>query len=278
MVALPAPRDEVDGSSGGSRRGVPLSYAELITGWMASLGSQHTRRSYQRDFTGWMSWLALSGTDLLHVRRTHVEAWSATLTGAASSRAHKLSVVSSFYAYALAQGAVEVNPLALMPRPQVSRRSSTTPGLTPYQARYLLGHAAKDSPRTHALVVLVLVAGLRISEALSARLSDVHPTSTAVVLEVSRQGGARIQVLLTADVAAALESYLGQPLIGTAVAGWDDQAGPWLFSTANGHQWSSSEAYRTIRQVARKAGIPGPITPQLLRMTHDSLAGKHGMA
>lgn len=59
-------------------------------------------------------------------------------------------------------------------RPEVDPDASTTLGLSAEQARALLAAAAEHSPRMLALVALLLVEGLRISEALGLDVDDVQ--------------------------------------------------------------------------------------------------------
>lgn len=255
-----------------------LPHAELIGGWLASLTSENTRRAYRRDLAGWLSWLSVAGIDLLQARRVHLDTWRATLRGAESTRARKLSAVSSFYAYALARDAVPGNPVAAVKRPRVNLHDSTTQGLTEAEARALLHAAVKHSPRANALIRLLLTTGIRVSEALCARRSAIKHASGAHVLEVTRKGGTRGRVTITPGVAKALETYLGESIDVAAVAQRGDDEDPFLFTTTTGHQWAQSEAYRTVRQAAERAGIPGRISPHSLRHTYATLALDNGVA
>lgn len=255
-----------------------LPHAVLIAGWLASLGTEQTRRAYRRDLAGWLSWLQASGIDLLQARRVHVDTWRTTLTGAPATRARKLSGVSSFYAYALIEGAMDANPVSSVRRPRTTTADSPTRGLTAQEARCLLAAAETHSRRSHALVYLLLTTGIRISEALGARRCDIIHVPGALVLQITRKGGTRGRVTLTPAVAATLETYLGESLDGTSLARRGDATDPWLFTTATGKSWAPSEAYRTIASLAQCAGIPGRISPHSLRHAYATLALDHGAA
>lgn len=255
-----------------------LPHAALIGGWLASLTSENTRRAYRRDLANWLSWLTLSDIDLLDARRVHVDTYRATLAGAGSTQARKLSAVSSFYSYALSQDAVPGNPVAAVRRPSVNVHDSATQGLSESEARSLLAAAHADGPRSYAFVYLVLTTGIRVSEALSARRSSVKHAPGALVLEVTRKGGKRGRVTITPGVAEALETYLGESIGGAALVRQEDNNDQFLFTTATGHQWVQSEAYRTIRRLAGKAGIPGRISPHSLRHAYATIALDNGAA
>ncbi|GGG71197.1 hypothetical protein GCM10011374_39830 [Kocuria dechangensis] len=89
------------------------------------------------------------------------------------------------------------------------------------------------------------------------------------MLEVTRRGGTRARVPITAGAAAVLEAYLGHRIGKDAEISHDDRP---LFITATGKAWDPSQAFRTIRQLATDAGIPERITPQTLRDTCIALA------
>ncbi|GGG69049.1 hypothetical protein GCM10011374_36850 [Kocuria dechangensis] len=149
------PRPRPDASS--PRPVVPRPHAHLVAGWLDSLASTHTRRTYRYALTAWTSWLQASQVDVLSARPTDVDVWRTTLTGAPATRAHKLSGMSSFCAYAVSQGALETNPFSMsrqsdpsltVRRPKVIVDAPTAQGPTAIQARYLLGHAKKHGARS----------------------------------------------------------------------------------------------------------------------------------
>ena len=51
-----------------------------------------------------------------------------------------------------------------------------------------------------------------------------------------------------------------------------------LFTTGTGNAWNRSEAFRTIRRLALKAGIEGRISPHSLRHTFATIALDNGVA
>ena len=249
----------------------PRSQKQLVKRWLGSLDSAHTRRTYRYAWNAWVSWLYASGTDLLGARRTDVDAWRLALTGAPATRAHKLSGVSSFYAYAVSQGALEINPFTRVRQARTTPSAPTRQSLTTIQVRYLLAHAKNHSPRAHALVHLLLTTGLRVSEALAIRYSDFAHITGTLELEVTHGAGTQTRVPITAEAVVALEAYLGHHLDGGARTSHADHP---LFTTATGKPWDPTDAYRTLRRIAMAAGIPGRISPQLLRHTHAALASE----
>ena len=108
----------------------------------------------------------------------------------------------------------------------------------------LIRAAETDSPRSLALVLLLGLNGLRISEVLGADVKDLGTERGHTVLYVTRKGGKRSTVPLAPRTAEAVQDYVGAR-----------EDGP-LFVTATGNRWHRSEAWRTLRRLARVA-IPG---------------------
>jgi len=110
----------------------------------------------------------------LAARRHHVDAWIRHLTtqsqprtgrpASAATVARRLSGVARFYDYAIHDAEViSYSPVANVRRPSVSDESSTT-GLSADELRRLLTTATSHSPRMGALVGLLVLNGLRMSD------------------------------------------------------------------------------------------------------------------
>lgn len=254
-------------------------HAALAGAWLLSLPSENTRRAYRRDLLALFGFLDGGDLDVLHAERRHIDLWRETLTGAPSTVARRLAAVSSFFTYAAAEGAMPAHPVQHVKRPRIDADHSSTRGLSRDEARSLLAAAREDGPRSHALASLLLVTGVRISEALGADLRDLQHDAGHRVLVVTRQGGKRAKVTLPGSVVKALSEYLGTGVAEgseIAVAPSADRSGP-LFTTSTGARWAASEAFRTVQRLARVAGIEGRVSPHSLRHTHATLALDRGV-
>lgn len=252
----------------------------LAGAWLLSLTSENTRTAYRSDLLAWFDFLDSGALDALSTERRHADLWRATSTGSSATVARRLSAVSSFYRYAVAEGSATTNPFALAKRPKVDPDFSPTRGLTKSEAMALLDAARNDSARSHALVALLLLTGVRISEALGANVTDLSHDTGHRVLTVTRKGGKRAKVVLPARVIDALGSMLGEAVAhGQEVATVDaSETGAPLFTTSTGARWAQSEAFRTVQRLARRAGIEGSVSPHSLRHTHATLALDRGVA
>lgn len=139
-----------------------------------------------------------------------------------------------------------------MPKPSTRR-----PGrpLHPGDARRLL--AASRTPQDAALVVLLWRAGLRAAEACGLEQADVAELEGgALRLHVRHGKGDRARFV---GLDAASAAYLA-PLRTEA-------CGP-LLRTAAGRALHVSQTRRTLRALARRAGIAGRVHPHALRHTY----------
>ena len=154
--------------------------------------------------------------------------------------------MSSFYRYAEGEDAITRNPVTHVRRPKVGTDTVST-GLDADEMTALIHDAAADSPRSHALVLLLGMNGLRITEVLDADVDDLTTERGHRVLLITRKGGKKATVPMAPRTAEAVDAYVG-----------DRVTGP-LFVTANGKRWQRSEVWRTLRRLARVA-VPGKAT------------------
>jgi integrase/recombinase XerD len=246
------------------------SLPEMVERWLDSTRSPHTRRAYRRDFEDFALWCSGRGLDPLTVRRgdvdRHVSEMGDTSDGrkapAASTVARRLAVLSSFYKYAVSEEWVERNPVERVRRPAVSRDDSATAGLTRDEARRLLDAAATDGPRAQALVTLLLLNGLRVSEALDADVTHLGSDRGHRILRITGKGGTAANVPLAPATVAALDAYLAGRTVGP------------LFATRTGGRLDQPAAFRLIRRLATRAGLAnaGRLSPHSLRHTAITVA------
>jgi integrase/recombinase XerD len=255
-------------------------HAGLIAGWQLAQSSPHTLRAYSLNLADFCSWLDAHSLDLLQVRRVHVDGYRHTLTGAPTTVARTLSAISSFYRYAVAEEQADRNPVQAVSRPVVDADFSSTQGLTRDQARDLLAVAKADSHRSSALANVLMLTGVRISEALNTSISSYGHDSGHRTLTITRKGGTMAQVPLPAPAVEALNLYLGTSgadLVAAHLAGQQGSSGAPLFTTRTGKRWNRSEAFRTIQRLAKTAHIEGAISPHSLRHTFVTIALDNGV-
>lgn len=251
-------------------------HGSLAGAWLISLRSENTRKAYRRDLHELFTFLDAHGLDALTAGRAELDVWRNALTGANTTVARKLAAASSFYRYAQSEGATERNPVALIVRPAIDRDHSPTAGMTLEQARVYLEQARKDGARSFAFTSLLLFTGIRESEALEMHTGDLGHDGGHRVAVIRRKGGKSAKIVIPPPAVDALSQLIGASLAqGTELTtreGEGERRGRRIFTTRSGKAWAPSEAFRTVRRIARDAGIPGNITPHSFRHTHATLA------
>jgi integrase/recombinase XerD len=231
----------------------------LVLGWLAAHRSENTRTAYARDIgitpprrpsraPSWLTWCQeqgvhpVTGVTMLHVTRYARQLDTAGLSPASAAR--KLAAVSSWYAWLARRGHIPASP---------------APGLTQAQALRLL-HTADRAPghqraRTAALVALLLFTGARLSEIISADISDLGTHQGHPVLWVTRGKGRRQGLPLPGPATARIDAYLaGRP---------GPQDVPALFATGTGRRLFPADVRRTVRRLATRAGLPADLASHL---------------
>jgi integrase/recombinase XerD len=240
----------------------PTPADRLAMAFLLSYREGNTRDAYRRDLADWWRWCADQDLDPLQARRVHVDAYARTLEQ--QGRAHatarrRLAVLSSFYRYAVAEGAMAVNPLAHVRRPPADD-ASTTLGLDRAEAVRFLDAAAAAGPRDHALACLLLLGGLRVNEALAVDVDQLGADRGHQVLAVTAKGGHRRLVPLAPRTTHAIAEHLA------------GRAGGPLLLANDGRRLTRQQAARVVARLARRAGIPKRVSPHSLRHTAITLA------
>lgn len=249
--------------------------SRLAAGWLLERPSPETRTAYTKDLTRFVAFLAEHGVELLAAKRGHVAAWAEAMRRelkADGSRriseatiARRLSVVSSYFAYGVAEGELTHNPVENMRRPKRVIDEDGAAWLDTEQMKAFLAAAAQHSRRTHALVAVMLTTGARVKEALAANVADLGHTGGHRVLTVTRKGGKRQNLPIAPWVGVVLDEYLG-----------DREDGP-LFATRpreGGYgRLDQPAVHRLVRSLGKKAGLPhaDALHPHSLR--HSAITG-----
>jgi site-specific recombinase XerD len=130
----------------------------------------------------------------------------------ANTVALKLSIIRSFYDYLVADGHAERNPAStrLVSTPPISDTPSGR-ALTPQEVRWLLSAPDRATPRgarDYALILLMVRLSLRVTEACTARLSNIKWDHGRWVLRLKVKRGREETWPLPPDVKQSIDDYL----------------------------------------------------------------------
>lgn len=224
--------------------------------FLASYSSKNTRRGYRVDLYDWFTWCRAWDVDPLDCRRTHVELWQRDLENkelAGATRARKLAVVRSFYYWCIDEEVMATaNPASRVKRPQAERNPQPAYGRV--EMAQLLQASEAAGGYDYALVMLLYCNGLRIAEACGCDVDDLGQDRWHHTLKI-RGKGAKVDVV-----------PLPPPVMLAVTNAVDDREEGPLLLNRYGNRANRNSAVRTLRRLARAAGVK-PISPHALRRT-----------
>jgi site-specific recombinase XerD len=166
-----------------------------------------------RQFTAW-SWQR--SQRLFDVRRVDIECFARDLEDRGKARAivaRRLCTVVGFYRYAEEEGVIAHSPAVHIRRPRLDYESHVA-HLDRNELGAILVAAGLSSPRDHALVSLLALNGLRVSEAIGADVGALWLERGHRTLTVVRKGGKIATMPLAPRVARAVDLAIGDRVDG----------------------------------------------------------------
>jgi site-specific recombinase XerD len=224
----------------------------------------HTARYYRRVAGSFLHMLGAAG---LHgATLGDLQAWTTALSGADGSRHVALAAVKSLLTFGNRIGYLPVNVGAAIKLPPV--RDALAERILPREAVYRLIDREPD-PRNRALLKLLYVAGLRVSEACALRWRDLAERDTGRgQVTVFGKGGKTRRVLLPAAVWREIVALRGE--------GAGDET-PVFRPKRAALPLDDRQARRLVEAAAQRAGLPRS-SPHWLRHAHASHVLEHGGA
>jgi integrase/recombinase XerD len=148
-----------------------LSDVERMTmlGFLAAYRG-YTRDAYALDLRQFTAWCWQHHYQLFDVRRVDIECFARDLEDRGKARAtvaRRVCTIVGFYRYAEGEGVIEHSPAVHIRRPRIDYESHVS-HLDRNELGAILVTAGLSSPRDHALVSLLALNGLRVSEAIGA--------------------------------------------------------------------------------------------------------------
>ena len=241
---------------------VSPAWASVVAAWQASLRSHHTRIAYTADVRLFSEWLADNGGDMNEVSRGQIDLYARFLETRyrPATVARKLAALASLFEYLESEGVIATNPTTKVKRPRVSADDQQlTPARTIAEVRQLL--AAATSPCDRALVLVLVMMGLRVSEAIGLDLDGLEVDSGHTTTVIEGKGGRRTRAVVPPPVVAAF----------TAIED-DEQRTTGPVFARNGIRWNRNQATRALHRLGRAANLTGPLRPHQLRATAITVA------
>ncbi len=225
-----------------------------LAGYLAGY-SGLTREAYALDLRQFAAWCHGRGLRLFAVRRADIECFGRELEEKGRARAtvaRRLCTVAGFYRYAVEEELLDHSPAVHVRRPRLDYESHAT-GLDRNEIGAILVAAGLGSAEEHALLSLLALNGLRVSEATGANIEALGIERGHRTLTVLRKGGKLVTLPLAPRTARAVDLVVGERAEGP------------IFLGPTGDRLDRHGAARMVRRVARRAGITKPVGPHTLR-------------
>jgi integrase/recombinase XerD len=214
-----------------------------------------TREAYALDLRQYASWCQLRHLRLFQARRADIECFARDLEARGRARAtitRRLCTIAGFYKYAVEEELLEHSPAAHVRRPRLDYESHAT-GLDRNELGALLVAAGLGQPGEHALISLLALNGLRVSEATGANIEALGVERGHRTLVITRKGGKVVTIPLAPRTARAIDLAIGERSDGP------------LFLAADGRRLDRHGAARIVHRAVHRAGITKTVGPHTLR-------------
>ena len=186
-----------------------------LAGFLAGY-SGLTRQAYELDLRQYTSWCHQHHLRLFQSRRADIECFARDLETRGRARAtitRRLCTIAGFCRYAVEEDLLDHSPAAHVRRPRLDCESHAT-GLDRNELGALLVAAGLGPPGEHALVSLLALNGLRVSEATGADIENLGAGRGHRTLVITRKGGKVVTIPLAPRTARTIDLAVGERVDG----------------------------------------------------------------
>lgn len=246
-----------------TQRPKPMSRPDAaVLGYLARYSSPCTLMAYTLDLRLLFEWCARQGLDVFEdVERPHLELFARYLEGerhnSPATIHRRLIVVRSFYQLAEFDGYIARSPATHIRLPRVFRDETKTLGLDRNELGAMVYAARAATVSDAALIAMLAMLGLRVSEACNVRIEDTHGELRGHrTLTIMGKGTKPATIPLAIPVARIMDFAAGERTEG------------WLLLRADGQQMDRRSAARVVVRIAKSVGIKTKISPHSLRHSY----------
>lgn len=241
-----------------------LKYLDAFAFFMdnAKNKSMNTIQSYKRDVSQYINYLNINGiTDISKTNQKTVTAYLDNLKNqgkASSTVSRTLASLKSFYMFVSQEYSNISNPTQNLEAPHVEKKLPHI--MSTGEVDKLLEQPSSKEPkgiRDKAMLELLYATGIRVSELISLKVSDVNLSIGFVKCHTDKKE----RFIPIGNIAkSALIKYINEARPIMAVNNDD-----YLFVNCNGTALSRQGFWKIIKQYSRQAEISADITPHTIR-------------
>lgn len=225
--------------------------------------SENTEVSYERDLKKMCLYLQEHGVEQLDAVTTEIlDSYVLTLENSGLKPAtvsRSVASMKAFFHYEVTEHHISEDPSLHLKAPKVEKKAPRI--LSTDETERLLSQPKGNTPkelRDKAMLEVLYATGIRVSELISLRLTDVDLKNSCITCASTHKG--RV-IPITQTVKETLSRYLksGRPELVK------DEDSVWLFTNCSGEAMSRQGFWKLIKSYGKRAGIESEITPHILR-------------
>lgn len=225
--------------------------------------SENTEVSYKRDLRKMAQYLSSHGVDSVNTVTSaslNSYVWFLEKEGMKPATiSRSIASMKAFFNYLKKLGMLEEDPSEGLKAPKIEKKMPAV--LSTEEMTLLLEQPSGSTPkelRDKAMLELLYATGIRVSELIALKVSDVNLQMEYLNCNDSHKE----RVIPFGNVARdALRKYLQDGRMKLI----EDENVEWLFTNCSGQAMSRQGFWKLIKHYGNKAGIKGEITPHTLR-------------
>lgn len=242
-----------------------VGFDRAVSGYLMGL-EPRTRKRYRSDVSRWLAWCRDNLVDPPSAEIVHLEGymrWLREVRGLSKASVRTTATaIHGLYRYAATAGYIDSDPFEHLRLPHIYGHSTGT-YLDREEASRFMAEASRRGDDERALCSVLLLCGLRVSEAVGIDVGDFSPGEVPRVRVASRKGDWCQVVSLSPAVAEAFGILASRRSSGPLIR-------------YRGRRMKTDEARDIVSDIAESIGIEG-ITPHSLRRTFATLARDAGV-
>ena len=177
------------------------------------------------------------------------------------SQARTISGIKAFFRFLISEGMIEQDPSALLESPKLGRKLPDTLSVPEIDLlMQSIDHSTSEGARNRAIIETLYSSGLRVSELLSLRLSDLHPDVGFV--RVRGKGNKERLVPIGASALKYLDIYINQVRNLITIKPGHETV---VFLNRRGTSLSRVSVFNIVKDLVSKAGLKKSISPHTFR-------------
>ena len=236
--------------------------------------SENTLAAYRADLSGLGRWLESQNVELMHAQREHLLAflaWRVQQGARPRSTARQLSSIRRFYRHMLREGRLSEDPTTRIDMPKLGRPLPKS--LSEGEVESLLRAPDVAEPlgvRDRAMLELLYATGLRVSELVSVKLSQINLKQG--VVRIVGKGNRERLVPVGEEATKWLERFLADARLDILGGRQSD----YLFPTRRSDFMTRQAFWHIIKRYAEVAQIRNELSPHTLRHAFATHLLNHG--